>query len=224
MAMLDRPSTGPDRTGGLSPRRARRAKALVVVVVVVVVVMVVAVGASVVTRGLWRSRTGWVTTLAPDDAPFAYPGRDSVSAPAPVGVPLSFGSLLLGNTTNEPITITAVRVLEADDGVTVLGVKLDDGLQRKAEAIGSQAGFPAPNPGSEYQDAPVVVETAGLAPRGVDVVVGVQANRPGRWRARGIEISYRRGGRDYVTTYRNTFVVCTDMTVPCENAPQMSDV
>jgi len=122
MAMLDRPSTLPDRTGGLSPRRARRAKALVVVVVVVVVA--VAVGASVVTRGLWRSRTGWVTTLAPDDAPFAYPGRDSVSAPAPVGVPLSFGSLLLGNTTNEPITITAVRVLEADDGVTRAGCEV----------------------------------------------------------------------------------------------------
>ena len=209
------PSTEPDQTGGSSPRFPKRAKAFLAVVVVVVVVAVAS--------GLWGSGVGRVTTLSPDDAPFVYPGQDSVSAPAPVGVPLSFGSLLLGNSTNEPITITAVRVLEADDGVTVLGVKLDAGLQRKAEAIGSQAGFPAPNPGAEYQDAPVVVETADLAPRGVDVVVGLQANRPGRWRARGIEVSYRRGGRDYVTTYRNTFVVCTDMTVQCDNAPQMSD-
>ena len=187
------------------------------------VVVAIAVIGAVVAGGLWTSGIGRVTRLSPDDAPFNYPGQDSVGAPAPVGVPLTFGSLLLGNATDEPITITGARVLEADPGMTVLGVQFDAGRQRKAIAIGSQAGFPAPNPGSEYQEAPITVEPVVVLPWGVDVVVGVQANRPGRWRARGVELTYRRGGRDYVTTYRNTFVVCTDMTVHCTNDPQMPD-
>ena len=185
--------------------------------------VVIAVLGALAAGGLWTSGIGRVTRLAPDDAPFAYPGQDSVSAPAPVGVPLSFGSLLLGNTSDEPITITGARVLEAESGVTVLGVQFDASPQRQASAVGVLAGFPAPNPGSQYQDAPVTVEPVTVLPMGVDVVVGVQANSPGRWWGRGIELSYRRGGRDYVTTYRNTFLVCTDMTVHCDNAPQMPD-
>jgi len=207
------PSAGPATKG----HHRRRWVRIVVVVVAIAVVGALAAG------GLWISGIGRVTRLAPNDAPFNYPGQDSVSAPAPVGVPLSFGSLLLGNASDEPITITGARVLEAEIGVTVLGVQFDASRERKASAVGVLAGFPAPNPGSEYQDAPITVEPVTVLPMGVDVVVGVQANRPGRWWARGIEVSYRRGGRDYVTTYRNTFVVCTDMTVPCENAPQMSD-
>jgi len=211
-------TAAPEPSAGPVPKGRRRWVRIVVVVVALAVLGALAAG------GLWTSGIGRVTRLSPDDAPFAYPGRDTVGAPAPVGVPLSFGSLLLGNPTNEPITITGARVLEAEIGVTVLGVQFDASRERKASAVGVLAGFPAPNPGSQYQDAPITVEPVTVLPIGVDVVVGVQANRPGRWWARGIELSYRRGGRDYVTTYPNTFVVCTDMTVRCEIPPQMPDV
>jgi hypothetical protein len=218
MTAGDAPGRDVGSPGGPTARRSRSGKIAVLGVVVVVVALAVALVA-LVAGGARRTGAG-VTTLSPEDAPLAYPGQDSISAPAPVGVPLSFGSLVLANPTDQPITITSVEVLEADDGLTVLGVEVDPSQVRKAQAVGSQAGFPAPNPGSAYQDVPVEVPPAATAPRGVDVVVGLQAARPGRWQARDLRVSYRQGGRRYVTTYRNTWVVCTDMTTPCPNSPQ----
>ena len=209
------PVTSAPDASAPSTTKGRRRWVLIVVVVVVAIAVVGAVAAS----GRWTSGVGRTTRLAPDDAPFSYPGRDTVGAPAPVGVPLSFGSLLLTNTTDEPITITGARVLEAEIGVTVLGVQFDASPHRKASVVGALAGFPAPNPGSAYQDAPVTVEPVTALPMGVDVVVGLQANRPGRWRARGVEVSYEQGGRSHVTTYANTFVVCAETGPLCRADP-----
>jgi len=210
-------SPAPDPSAGPTAKGRRRWhwrwRSIVVVVVIIAVLGGVAAG------GLWSSTPGRATRLAPDDAPFSYPGRDTVGAPAPVGVPLSFGSLLLTNTTDEPITITGARVLEAEIGVTVLGVQFDASPRRKASVVGALAGFPAPNSGSAYQDAPVTVEPVAALPMGVDVVVGLQANRPGRWRARGVEVSYDQGGRTHVTTYANTFVLCADTSPLCRAVP-----
>ncbi len=191
------------------PVRRRRVIGGVIVVVLVVV-------GGLAARGGW-SGAGRVTRLSPDEAPFSYPGEDRVGAPAPVGFALSFGSLVLVNTTDEPITITGARVLDVDDGAHVLGVLLDASQDRKSIAIGALPLFPATNPGSVFQDPPVVVEPASAAPRGVDVVVGLTPMRPGVGHARGIEISYRRGGRNYVTTYNNSFHVCTDLTQTCKD-------
>ncbi len=42
-----------------------------------------------------------------------------------MGYPLSFGSVVLHNGTDQPITITAVTVVEREAGITVLGVCTD---------------------------------------------------------------------------------------------------
>ena len=158
-----------------------------------------------------------VIVLGPDDAPFAYPGQDRTGAPAPVGYPVSFGSLVLGNTTDEPITITKIEAREVDPGAAFLGVKIATGADRRDYATGSVGGFPPDNPGANFQDPPTVIApSAGPHDRGVDLVVGMKATAPGNQYIKGLIVSYRRGGRDYVTTYDNTFLVCTDFAKKCE--------
>ena len=196
-------------------RRSRRWVTVGGGVVVIVVIGVLAAG------GLWRSGVGACDPPVSRRGAVLLPGAlSTVGAPAPVGVPLSFGSLVLGNMTDRPITISSVGVAEADPGLTVVGVTVASGQERKAIAVGVLPGYPSDNPGADYRDPPVIIDpVGGASPRGVDIVVGLQANRPGRWRARGIEVTYEWRGRQYVTTFANTLVVCADQGPLCRQDP-----
>ena len=206
--MTDPLDASPDPVVNGPARRISTPWRAAAVVVVIAVLLVAA--------GMRHPDPTAVTRVSPDDAPFATPFAASTAAPMPSGVPFSIRAMVLVNRTRTPITITSIRVRDVDAAVTVLGVKLDPSPTRGTYPIGPQAGFPAPNPGSAYRDPPLEIRpTTGASDGGVDVIVGLLANRTGLWGAKNIEISYRRDGRDHVTTYPVGFLVCADLGAPC---------
>jgi len=166
--------------------------------------------------GPFGSAPPGVTVVSPDDAPFSYPGQDKIGVIAPLGEPWSFGSLVLANRSERPVTITKIEAGEVGEGTEFLGVKLAVGQLRDPLAIGRSPGYPALfRSGADYRDPPVEMEPAGPSDRGVDLVVGINSLRPGYRYVRGVVMTYRSDGHDYQTTYDNLFLICTDPAKPC---------
>ena len=158
-----------------------------------------------------------VLRLDQDHAPLQAPGHDGVSARADLRQPVSFGPLVLTNTTGQPITIVAVEPGRRDAGLAYLGVRASDNQARRVFSLGAAPGaFPYPSAGADWRDvAGVVVRPEhGGGGRGVEVLVGLAADRPGRWALHGVSVTYRIGSQRYVTTYGDTYTVCAPKTVP----------
>jgi hypothetical protein len=157
-----------------------------------------------------------VLRLDQDHAPLQAPGHDGVSARADVHEPVSFGPLVLTNTTGQPITIVAVTPGRRDAALAYLGVRASDNQARRVFSLGAAAGaFPYPSAGADWrQVAGVVVRPEhGGGARGVELLVGVAAERPGRWALHDVSVTYRIGSQRYVTTYGDTYTVCAPKTV-----------
>jgi len=166
---------------------------------------------------------GVTLRLDQDHAPLQAPGHDGVAALAAVGEPVSFGPLVLTNTTGHPITIVGVRPGPRDAGLTYLGVRASASQTRRVFSLGAaQGAFPYPSGGADWRPVPgvVVLPEHGGGARGVEILVGVRAERPGRWTMRGASVTYEVGGQRYVTTYGDTYTVCAPATVEsCDAVP-----
>jgi hypothetical protein len=103
-----------------------------------------------------------------------------------------------------------------DAGLRYLGVRASDNQARRVYSLGAAAGaFPYPSDGADWQGVTGVVvrpEHGGGA-RGVEVLVGLAANRAGRWVLHDVVVTYRIGSQRYVTTYGNTYTVCAPKSV-----------
>jgi hypothetical protein len=81
-------------------------------------------------------------------------------------------------------------------------------------SLGAAPGaFPYPSGGADWRDpvgAVVPPEHGGA--RGVELLIGLRATRPGHWSLRGVTVRYRIGAQQYVTTYGNTYTVCAPIT------------
>jgi hypothetical protein len=157
-----------------------------------------------------------ILRLDQDHAPLQAPGHDGVSARADVHQPVSFGPLVLTNTTGQPITIEAVAPGRRDAGLRYLGVRASDNQARRVFSLGAAPGaFPYASASADWRTAAGVVvrpEHGGGA-RGVEILVGLAADRPGRWALHDVSVTYRIGSQSYVTTYGDTYTVCAPKTV-----------
>jgi hypothetical protein len=166
---------------------------------------------------------GVTLRLDQDHAPLQAPGHDGVAALASVREPVSFGPLVLTNTTGHPITIVDVRPGRRDAGLAYLGVRASASQTRRVFSLGAaQGAFPYPSGGADWRPVSGVVvlpERAGGA-RGVEILVGVRADRPGRWSMRSVSVTYQIGPQRYVTTYGDTYTVCAPATTKsCDPVP-----
>jgi len=154
--------------------------------------------------------------LDQDHAPLQAPGHDAVSARAAVGAPVSFGALVLSNTTSQPITLVAVEPGRRDDGLAYLGVRASASQSRRVFSLGAAPGaFPYPSGGADWRrvEGLVVQPEQGGGARGVEVLVGVAARRAGRWTLHGVSVTYDVGAQRYVTTFDDTYTVCAPARV-----------
>jgi len=166
---------------------------------------------------------GVTLRLDQDHAPLEAPGHDGVAGLARVREPVSFGPLVLTNTTSRPISIVAVTPGPRDDGLTYLGVRASASQTRRVFSLGvAQGAFPYPSGGADWRTVEGVVvlpERAGGA-RGVEILVGLRAERPGQWTMRGVSVIYQIGAQRYVTTYGDTYTVCAPPTTAhCDAVP-----
>jgi len=166
---------------------------------------------------------GVTLRLDQDHAPLQAPGHDGVAGLARVHEPVSFGPLVLTNTTSHPITIVKVSPGPRDAGLAYLGVRASASQTRRVFSLGvAQGAFPYPSGGADWEAVEGVVvrpEHDGGA-RGVEILVGLAAIRPGRLTMRSVSVTYQLGAQRYVTTYGDTYTVCAPPTIPhCDAVP-----
>ena len=169
------------------------------------------------------SLPGVTLRLDQQHAPLQAPGHDGVAALAAVGEPVSFGPLVLTNTTGHPITIVGVQPGQRDPALTYLGVRASASQSRRVFSLGAaQGAFPYPSGGADWRPVPgtVVLPERDGGARGVEILVGVRAERPGRWTMRSVSVTYQIGAQRYVTTYGDTYTVCAPATITsCDAVP-----
>lgn len=115
------------------------------------------------------------------------------------------GQVILLNEGDEPAVIERVRVLGVTDGIEVLGIhtRRVPGTDGELGTFIGAVGFPpqgyVTRPLAEQNVVPVPTEfTEGGSPAaGLELAIGVRATQPGVGRARGVEITYRVGGKRY---------------------------
>ncbi len=161
--------------------------------------------------------------ISPADSPLQAPGHDGVSIPADVGVPASFGTLVLTNVTSRPITIVSVEPGPHDGALAWLGARASSSQTRHVYSLGAaQGAFPYPSGGADWRVVPgvVVPPVHDGGARGVEVLVGLAARRSGRWSMHDVTVTYRSGAQTYVTTYGDTYTVCAPKThIDCAPLP-----
>ncbi len=104
-----------------------------------------------------------------------------------------------------PATITSVHVDGLQPGVRYLGARL--GAPDRQESDQVVTGFP-PGVGAVHATRPLrtpVTATDG----GWELYLGFQITRPGAYVARGLDITYRLGGRTYRTSTTGDVAMCT---------------
>lgn len=136
-----------------------------------------------------------------------------------VGERFSFGGALITNDTKKPARIERVRVLGVTDGLEVLGVRTRQvpdgpGPGRVNGMFLGALDYPpseyATRPLAEQNIVPVATSRtpSGDPENGLELVIGVRATRPGIARLRGVEFTYRLGGRRYRGVSKGFLYLC----------------
>jgi hypothetical protein len=133
-----------------------------------------------------------------------------------VGEDFSFGNTVLVNRSKQPAQLEKIRVMGITAGFQVLGVRAipTPVVPHQVYNYLGDFGFPPAKypskPLAEERVVPVAkTHTDGGEPyEGLELVIGARANRPGVAVARGVEFTYRVGGRRYRRTYEGAMYLC----------------
>ena len=157
-------------------------------------------------------RSGGVATGGPVSA-----GVGSAAGQRPgVGESVSFGNAVLVNRSKAPAVLEKVRIIGMTPGFEVLGVRAiaTPVVPKQVYNYVGDVGFPPAN----YASKPLAEEHVVPVPKtytgsgdpyeGLELVIGARATQPGVARARGIEFTYRVGGKRYRRTYEGAMYLC----------------
>lgn len=146
-------------------------------------------------------------------APLASGAVTAEAVGAATGSPVTWAGVVLLNRGAAPLTLAGVEPVTLDDGLQVVGVQV-----RVLGAAGDEAGDPNPSvSGPGYPPVHPGTPVAGttLAPlvaaddRPVaEVLVGLVADRPGRYVLRGLRVRYVVGGVEREGTLTHAIAVC----------------
>jgi hypothetical protein len=162
--------------------------------------------------------------------PLALPPEKKVSMgiPVPKGVPFSFALLGVKNTSDKPVVLDRVDLVQADPGLALVGAfglitpqhcnarpaprrcfvySWTDGSGKthvsRRTAIGLIKGYHFPHDGH-------VIDGMTVAPNAeVQVIVGVKTTMPGRRSFRQLALTYHQGGKSYRDIYESSARLCT---------------
>ena len=160
---------------------------------------------------------------------YAGGGRNANSQAIDVGVPYSFGYLLRTEGKNSAV-LESVRVIGVTGPIDVLGV-----LARphpsgpNPQFFMADFGFPPADypsrPLSEEHIVPVgrTFSEGGTPHQGLQLVVGVRSTGTGVGRIKGIEFTYRVGGRRYRNSYEGSGFVCAPAADYLRGAPKFHE-
>ena len=181
-----------------APKRRRRRWWLAAAVVVVAVVVV----ALVLTRG---------PAPGSDNHAIGTPYTDNLTAGNPVGTPVTFGTMLIYNQSDTPLTLVSAEPVKMTPGLQVLGIlaagadrPLTDGIVHEYPPSGYKV-TTRPLAGTVI---PPVNQDAGQHRAGTEIIVGVKSPKPGQFNLEGLKVRYRQHGTVYATTLGYRFSIC----------------
>jgi hypothetical protein len=158
-------------------------------------------------------------------APLASGAVTSEAIGVATGSPATWAGVVLVNRGTAPLTLSAVEPVSLDAGLKVAGVEV-----RVLGPDGDALGDPNPSvsgPGYPPEHRGVPVAGTVLAPvvpaderPQAEVLVGLVADRPGRYVLRGLRIRYTVGGAEQEGTLAHAVAICAtdpdDQAGTCE--------
>jgi hypothetical protein len=160
-----------------------------------------------------------VVLLAGDGEPSAGPlGSDEVQglgAPQEAGRTFTFGLPVAYNEGDEPAELERISLLDPTPGLKVVGTRVA-GADRRLLYQSGDPNWPSrritdQHPVNGFEVAP---QDTPEGRRGVELVFGLRADRPGRYRTEGVQIDYRVGD----TRHRSTMLIALRLCVPPRGA------
>jgi hypothetical protein len=141
--------------------------------------------------------------------------------PVDVGTVMTYGYNIARNTGRCDVSLESAALVPdgSVDGATVEGTFVVDLSELDGSAVGVVSEFPPTGwPRSVLKR--VRGTTLGPAPRdgagGHELVFAVRVTKPGNWRFRGVQVTYRAAGERYTATARNALRLCAPATASCE--------
>jgi hypothetical protein len=183
-------STSGDAVAGRAARsavKARRPRRVLAFVVLVAVCATAALAAR------------------PPAGPLAAPGGGGEGAIRKPGQPISFGTIFLPHyEAGRGVVLESLTPIDPPVGLHILGAFVVDASVRGG--VGAIDGSPPPG----FHALPI----AGYVLRGdasrQEIVVGMEATRPGAYRIDRFVLRYRVGLREYEASYNASVTLCTD--------------
>lgn len=185
------------------------------------VALIAAAGALVVGVGIW-----WIARSSgpSQGGPLENPEVTASGLRQHPGDLIGYGVPMAWNDGDEPVTLESARLINPTSGMQVVHTYASP-PDRKKNGIAYSETWPS----DEFSDLRPV---AGLSvpPRstpagekGVMIVFALKLpDRAGDFQHDGVEVAYRAGGKDYVTTIRTSMRVCVvpeseDLQGPCDS-------
>jgi hypothetical protein len=144
-----------------------------------------------------------------------------VGVPADPGEPVSIGSLRVTNSSKHAVTIEAVRLVDADPEIHLLGAYV---VPAGAAEIGAAYGFPVPRPAwLLHVKHPPRVPGAQVppGPGQTDIILGISLSAYGEHSFRAVAIDYVSPGHHYRAVYPAAAVLCAPRSAgPCRSTSE----
>ena len=159
----------------------------------------------------------WIGSLAPADGPLVDIHGDLDGSPVTVGVPFTYGSIILQNVGSAPVVLIRATMGSHTPGLKMIGV----GVSRHyAGYTLDSRGYPrllaSSRPGQRH---PTMSSLAGTTipggpryyPRAnlATLIVGFRVDHPGNYVLRGMVVTYRAGPITYTERIGPIMAVCT---------------
>jgi hypothetical protein len=160
---------------------------------------------------LWQHRNGIAV-----GGPVSAGGGNASGQRLGLGQDFSFGNTVLTNRSSNPARLEKVRIVGISAGFEVLGVRAvpTPVIPLQVYNYLGDFGFPPAKypskPLSEEHVVPVAKthDDAGGPYEGLELVIGARSAQPGVVGARGVEVTYRVGGRRYRRVSEGAMYIC----------------
>lgn len=166
---------------------------------VVAVALVAAAGAWFVLRGDGE----------PTPGPLTSPDATSGGFGRTAGRPFGFGLAVAWNTGDRPAVLERIEPVDMTSGLRVLDTRAS-GPDRDSLSVAATRQWPSDeftdlHPVKGFEVAP---HTSAAGERGVELVFGLQADKPGRYEMVAVAVEYTVAGKRHRAIIRNGIAVC----------------
>jgi hypothetical protein len=145
----------------------------------------------------------------PSPGPLSSPAASSIGIGRTAGQPFGFGLALAWNTGDRPAVLDRIAPVDPTPGLRVVATNAA-GPKREYMFVASTQTWPSDeftdlHPVRGFEVAP---RSSPAGERGVELVLALQADKPGRYEFKGVVVDYTVDGEQHRAIIRNGIGVC----------------